>query len=209
MTSVAPSARGARLDVAASTRLRDVEAHLATLVNEALLRKSRVDMPALRGGNGNLIYGANVKKATSDWITVCLRSISHPAWVGEEDDARLLPAVDAWLGFAARSSRPVDSCDTHGNTLMMIAALFGKARTVQRLLARGADPDRLNKAGKSAIVYAVMGPDLPKQKLAIVGALLGAGARARARAITPHTPCAHGTPQSHSVQIREREGGGG
>ena len=134
------------------------EASPRNIVSEALLCRSRMDMP--------------VKYA---WIINMIRSIADPERAGEPDDERLMPAVDAWLSFPQRRARAVDSTDAHGTTLLMIAACFGKVGVVKRLLAAGADPDRVNKSSRGAIVYAVMGPDLPEKKAQIVQILLDSG----------------------------------
>ena len=67
------------------------------------------------------------------------------AYVGEVDDGRLLPAIDAWLGGKLpfnQFSRQVDSADRHGTTLLMVAAAFGKVKVVKRLLSAGAHPEQ-------------------------------------------------------------------
>ena len=59
-----------------------------------------------------------------DWMTITLQSMADPRFVGEENDERILPAVDAWLHFLStfparvNSFRPIDSFDKHGNTLL-------------------------------------------------------------------------------------------
>ena len=45
-------------------------------------------------------------------------------------------------------------------------------QAVRRLLAAGADYDALNSTGRSALVYACMGPDLREQKGLILTMLL-------------------------------------
>ena len=98
--------------------------------------------------------------------------------IGEED-SRLLPALDAWLSNRLpylQFSRGVDSCDSYGSTLLMVAACFGKVACVRRLLAAGANANHVNRSGRSALVYACLGPDLPKHNTAILEALLKHGA---------------------------------
>ena len=118
-----------------------------------------------------------------DWMTITLQSMADPRFVGEENDERILPAVDAWLRFLStfparvNSFRPIDSFDKHGNTLLMIAACFGKVKTVRKLLKDGADVERVSSSRRSALVYACLGPELPKLKLVILRMLLDAGAR--------------------------------
>ena len=114
------------------------------------------------------------------WVLHLLRSITDPAFYDEDDDSRLLPALDSWLDArgnarAALSGRSVDSYDEHGVTLLHVASCFGKVHLVRELLKRGADFDRLSRAGRSPVVYACLGPDLPRQKAAILKLLLGAG----------------------------------
>ena len=116
------------------------------------------------------------------WVLRVLRSISDPRFFDEPDDSRLIPALDSWLD--ARSTalytgigRPLDSFDEHGVTLLHVAACFGKVQLVRCLLRRGADFNRASHLGRTAVVYACMGPNLPRQKLAIVRMLLHHGAR--------------------------------
>jgi hypothetical protein len=113
-----------------------------------------------------------------------LRSITDLAFMGEADDSRLLPTIDAWLDgrlpflqFQRGGPGVVDSTDPFGSTLLMIASCFGKVQTVRRLLAAGADFNRVNASGRCALVYACLGPDLREQKGAIITMLLQAGAR--------------------------------
>ena len=108
-----------------------------------------------------------------------LRSISDLSLVGEEDDSRLLPALDAWLAGRLpylTFSRSVDSSDAHGTTLLMVAACFGKVETVRRLISAGADVNHCNSSGRTPLTYAALGADLPRHNLAIIRALLEAGA---------------------------------
>ncbi|KNZ57058.1 hypothetical protein VP01_2253g3 [Puccinia sorghi] len=62
-----------------------------------------------------------------------------------------------------------------GNNLLMLAAYHGKAELVRFLLSRGANPDRLNDRGQSAVSGAVF-----KGWTEVVKALLEAGADIRA-----------------------------
>jgi ankyrin repeat protein len=62
-----------------------------------------------------------------------------------------------------------------GNNLLMLAAYHGKAELVRFLLSRGAQPDRLNDRGQSALSGAVF-----KGWTEIVKALVEAGADLRA-----------------------------
>ena len=125
----------------------------------------------------------NKTGAQDDWMTRTLQSMADPRFVGEENDERILPAVDAWLHFLStfptrvNSFRPIDSFDKHGNTLLMIAACFGKVKTVRKLLKAGADVERVSNSRRSALVYACLGPELPKLKLVILRMLLDGGAR--------------------------------
>jgi len=50
---------------------------------------------------------------------------------------------------------PVNSADADGNTLLMLAAANGHQATVKALLARGADPDRVNDRGRTSLTGAV------------------------------------------------------
>lgn len=60
---------------------------------------------------------------------------------------RLAAYVDAGV--------PVDLTDAAGNTLLMLAAYHGHARTVGLLAERGADADRVNDRGQSPLAGAV------------------------------------------------------
>lgn len=77
--------------------------------------------------------------------------------------ARLAGYVDAGV--------PVDLTDARGNTLLMLAAYHGHAETVRVLLARRADPDRLNDRGQSPLAGAVF-----KGYVDVAEVLLDAGA---------------------------------
>ena len=85
-----------------------------------------------------------------------------------EDDR---PAVDDLL---RRNARAADARGTHGSTPLMAAALYGDAALVKRLLSAGANPDRRNSAGATALMWAAPDPD--KMQL-----LLDAGADVNAR----------------------------
>lgn len=58
-----------------------------------------------------------------------------------------------------------------GDSLVMLAAYYGHAETVDLLLARGADPNQENQKGQTPLAGAVF-----KGKTEIVRALLAAGA---------------------------------
>ncbi|KII84920.1 hypothetical protein PLICRDRAFT_45761 [Plicaturopsis crispa FD-325 SS-3] len=63
------------------------------------------------------------------------------------DSTLLLAAIDAGL--------PVNLTNDQGNTLLMLASYTGHAPLVSALLARGADPDRLNDRAQSPLAGAV------------------------------------------------------
>ena len=117
------------------------------------------------------------------WVLQVLRSITSPQMLGERDDSRLLPALDSWIDARKASNCTwglkgvVDSFDEHGCTLLHVACCFGKVELVRKLLKLGADFNRVSREGRTAIVYACLGPNLPVQKLTIMRMLLGKGAR--------------------------------
>ncbi|UYM07068.1 ankyrin repeat domain-containing protein [Solicola gregarius] len=75
------------------------------------------------------------------------------------------------LGAYVEAGVPVELTDADGNTLLMLAAYHGHAATVQDLVKRGADVNRLNDRGQSPLAGAVFkGEDL------VVSVLIGAGA---------------------------------
>jgi hypothetical protein len=66
---------------------------------------------------------------------------------------------------------PVNSTDSEGNSLVMLAAYHGHPRTVVALLDRGADPDRANLRGQTPLAGAVF-----KGERDVVAALVAADA---------------------------------
>jgi N-acyl-D-amino-acid deacylase len=74
-----------------------------------------------------------------------------------------------------------DVVGTDGVPLVMTATLFASADIVELLLKRGADPNRTDPAGATALMWAV--PNLDKARV-----LLARGANANARSKTGRTP---------------------
>lgn len=66
---------------------------------------------------------------------------------------------------------PVNLTDATGNTLLMLAAYHGHAKTVSALVSLSADPDRTNDRGQSPLGGAIF-----KGEDDVVGVLLAAGA---------------------------------
>ena len=131
--------------------------------------------PSPRGGGGG--GGGSVG---AEWAKDLLKSITDVAFIGEEDDSRLLAPIDAWLDGRLpflQFNRQVNATDAYGNTLLMVAACFGKCQVVRRLLASGASVSLTNESHRDALVYACLGPDLREQKGRILQQLLQAGAR--------------------------------
>jgi ankyrin repeat protein len=100
-------------------------------------------------------------------------------------DEILLQAVDAGLPAnltndkgcqlsLSTCSKPSSHKCTQGNTLLMLASYAGHLSLTQGLLARGADPNRLNDLGQSIIAGAVF-----KAHVDIVRALVEASADPR------------------------------
>jgi cytochrome c551/c552 len=102
-----------------------------------------------------------------------------PALPADPDATRLMtlirdgqrPAIDELL---RRNARTANARGTHGSTPLMSAALYGDADLVKRLLTAGADPNAVNSAGATALMWAAPDPD--KMRL-----LLDAGADVNAR----------------------------
>lgn len=61
--------------------------------------------------------------------------------------ARVAAYVDA--------GAPVDLANENGDTMLMLAAYNGHAETVRALVARGADPGRVNDRGQTPLAGAV------------------------------------------------------
>lgn len=78
-------------------------------------------------------------------------------------DATLLGYVDAGL--------PVNLTDSKHDTLLILATYYGHDDLVVGLLARGADTERVNRRGQTALVAAVF-----RQSATNVQTLLAAGA---------------------------------
>src|SRR5262249_41945941 len=97
----------------------------------------------------------------------------------DPDAARLMAAIrggdrasiDAILHATPQAAK---ARGAHGTTPLMTAALYGDAALVKRLLAAGADANAPNRAGPTALVWAV--PDRDTMSL-----LLDAGADVHAR----------------------------
>ncbi|MFW5416891.1 ankyrin repeat domain-containing protein [Nocardiopsis sp. CNT-189] len=66
---------------------------------------------------------------------------------------------------------PVDTCDSEGNSLLMLAAYHGHAETVAALIGRGADVDLRNGRDQSPVAGALF-----KGEDEVVAALVEAGA---------------------------------
>jgi uncharacterized protein len=62
------------------------------------------------------------------------------------ETALLMEYVDAGL--------PVDLTNSAGDSLLMLAAYYDRAETVQALLERGADTSRINNRGQTALAAA-------------------------------------------------------
>jgi uncharacterized protein len=83
--------------------------------------------------------------------------------LARDGDPELLVQVDAGL--------PVDLTDAKGNTLLLLAVYHGHEELAADLVARGADPARVNDRGQTALVAAAF-RGLP----GVSQALLDAGA---------------------------------
>ncbi|HEX5565625.1 MAG TPA: ankyrin repeat domain-containing protein [Streptomyces sp.] len=66
---------------------------------------------------------------------------------------------------------PVNLTNDKGDSLLMLAAYYGRTATVRSLLERGADPNRINDRGQSPLAGAVF-----KDEEQMVRLLLEAGA---------------------------------
>ncbi|WAR52531.1 hypothetical protein PtB15_1B973 [Puccinia triticina] len=79
------------------------------------------------------------------------------------------------LTSAIEAGLPVELTNASGNNLLMLAAYHGRDQLVRYLLSRGAQPDRLNERGQSALSGAVF-----KGWTEVVKALVEAGADIKA-----------------------------
>ncbi|KAA1088353.1 hypothetical protein PGTUg99_018335 [Puccinia graminis f. sp. tritici] len=82
---------------------------------------------------------------------------------------------DMNVQFIHHNTFRLDEFPDEGNNLLMLAAYHGRAELVRFLLSRGAQPDRLNERGQSALSGAVF-----KGWTEVVKALVEAGADIRA-----------------------------
>src|SRR3954465_7862812 len=71
--------------------------------------------------------------------------------------------------------------DPDGTPILMAATLFGDAHTLKLLLEHGADPNRADRSGATALMWAV--PDIEKARL-----LLAHGANVNALSESQRTP---------------------
>jgi len=79
---------------------------------------------------------------------------------------------------------PVNLTNDKGDSLLMLAAYYGRTATVRALLERGADPNRINDRGQSPLAGAVF-----KDEEEMVRLLLEAGADpAAGQPSAIHTP---------------------
>jgi uncharacterized protein len=83
--------------------------------------------------------------------------------LARDGDPELLEQVDAGL--------PVNLTDAKGNTLLLLAVYHGHEELAIGLVARGADPARLNDRGQTALVAAAF-----RGLAGVANALLDAGA---------------------------------
>jgi ankyrin repeat protein len=97
-------------------------------------------------------------------------------------DSRLVTIAHACFDFARAGDTerlrayvehgvPANLTDAAGNTLLMLAAYHGHAKTVSALVDLGADPDRTNDRGQSPLAGAIF-----KGEDDVVAALLAAQA---------------------------------
>ncbi|KAG2488937.1 hypothetical protein HYH03_012558 [Edaphochlamys debaryana] len=107
----------------------------------------------------------------------CGARLGHAdAWPSLDGRSALHYAVDLGWGAAARSLMEAGADPNRANTRtelapLVSAAAAGRAELVAQLLRAGADPEAADKAGRSALEYAVEGGDVRS-----VRALLAAGA---------------------------------
>lgn len=79
------------------------------------------------------------------------------------DTDKLVARLDAGL--------PVETLNESGDSLLMLAAYYGHAGSVQALLEHGADPNRINDRGQSPLAGAVF-----KSAYDVINALVEGGA---------------------------------
>ena len=95
-------------------------------------------------------------------------------WLNERRDEPALVAFIAEAGVKASGTEG-------GSTPLHAAALDGDLARVRRLLAKGADPGAVDAAGHTPLIEALMDTGGTKDRLAVVRALVEAGASLSAR----------------------------
>lgn len=104
--------------------------------------------------------------ASSDFTDEQLEFLNSTFDLARAGDPSLLQYVDAGL--------PVNLTDSKHDTLLILATYYGHDELVAGLLQRGADTERVNQRGQTALVAAVF-----RQSAGNVRALLEAGADPR------------------------------
>lgn len=91
-------------------------------------------------------------------IRGCFTSEFDPGWSSAEGRTPLIVALltqDATRIKNSLSPETVNVAEASGRTPLMIAARTGQVETVRALLSAGADPNRVDAAGRTALQYAV------------------------------------------------------
>src|SRR5262249_6641992 len=96
-------------------------------------------------------------------------------------------------GLLRKRPEAVRARGAHGTTPLMMAAMYGDALLVKRLLELGADPSAANTAGATALMWAA--PDVDKLRLLLdAGADVNARSEDRRTALVVTAGCVGATP---------------
>jgi hypothetical protein len=101
------------------------------------------------------------------WLAIGLFFLAAGHALATVDDVFARVKVDDVVGLARllEQGYDVDSVDTSGDSLLIVASREGASGAVKLLLARRAKPDYRNKAGDTALLVAALRGHLPAVRL--------------------------------------------